>query len=50
VNDGLQSQTDAVLRALTHARAVFGGDELPVDPPAFVERRDLEDDLGAGRY
>lgn len=50
MDEGLQYQTDAVLQALAHARTVFGGDELPVDPPPFVERRDLEDHLGAGRY
>lgn len=50
MDDGLQYQTDAVLRALTHARTVFGGDGLPVDPPAFVPPADLEDDLGGGWY
>ena len=50
MDEGLQDQTDAVLRALTHAQAVFGGAEPPADPPAFVARRDLEDDLGGGWY
>ncbi|MDT5114445.1 MAG: hypothetical protein QOE30_184 [Mycobacterium sp.] len=50
MDEGLQNQTEAVLRTLARARTVFGSDELPVDPPAFGAPADLEDDLGAGRY
>jgi hypothetical protein len=50
VDEALHDQTAAVLRVLTHARTVFGGDELPIDPPAFAAPADLEDDLGHGCY
>lgn len=46
VNSRLEQETQQVLRAVSHAQHVFGGDVPPAQPPAFAPRRDLEDDLG----
>jgi hypothetical protein len=50
VDEGLAYPTKAVLHALARAQALFGADQVPADPPAFVARPDLEDHLGLGWY
>jgi hypothetical protein len=47
VNSQIASE---VLRALSRAQRLFGGDTAPVDPPAFPAPRDLEDRLGHGTF
>jgi hypothetical protein len=46
VDDALQHQADIVIQVLSHAQKVFGGDQAPADPPAFVAPTDLEQQLG----
>jgi hypothetical protein len=46
VDDALRHQADIVLEVLSHARRVFGADQAPADPPAFVAPADLEQRLG----
>jgi hypothetical protein len=50
VDVSLQQQASHVLDLLSRAQKVFGCDEHPSPPPAFVNRADLEDDLGRGRF
>jgi hypothetical protein len=46
VDDALQEQANLVLQVLSRARRVFGADQAPADPPAFVAPADLEQHLG----
>jgi hypothetical protein len=50
VNISLQERASNVLDLLSRAQKVFGGDEHRSPPTAFVNRVDLEDDLGRGRF
>ena len=46
----LQQQASEVLALLNRAQQLFGRDEPPADPPAFVAPADLEDNLGRGWF
>jgi hypothetical protein len=46
----LQERASNVLDLLSRARKVLGGDEHQSPPTAFVNRVDLEDDVGRGRF
>jgi hypothetical protein len=46
VDEALHEQADSALQVLSHARSVFGADQAPADPPAFVAPADLEQRLG----
>ena len=50
VNISLQERASNVLDLLSRAQKVFGGDEHRSPLTAFVNRVDLEDDLGRGRF
>jgi hypothetical protein len=50
VDAALQNQAIEVLRMLSRARQLFGGDAPPADPPAFIAPAELEDNLGGGWY
>ncbi|MDA2893418.1 hypothetical protein PDG61_21060 [Mycolicibacterium sp. BiH015] len=46
----LQQETRHVLGMLSRVQHLFGRDQLPADPPAFVPPAGLEDDLGRGWF
>jgi hypothetical protein len=50
VEPALQHEATTVLAALARVRQVFGADEPPADPPAFVAPPDLECNLGRGWF
>lgn len=47
---GVQHQVTHVLAVLSRAQQVFGADRPPADTPVFAAPRDLEDNLGHGRF
>jgi hypothetical protein len=50
VDISVQHQACRVLNMLERAQKVFGAGQ-PTEPvPSFVDRRDLETDLGRGRF
>ncbi len=50
MDPALLHQASNVLAVLNRAQQLFGGDQPPADPPAFVAPADLEDDLGRGWF
>ena len=46
----LQQEATNVLAVLARARQLFGGDQPPADPPAFMAPPDLEQNLGRGWF
>lgn len=50
MNSGLEHEAQQVLGVVSRAQHVFGGEVPPAEPPAFVPRRNLEDDLGRGHF
>jgi hypothetical protein len=44
----LQQQARDVLGLLSRAKEVFGGEAPPIDTPAFIPPRNLEQDVGRG--
>lgn len=46
----LQQEASNVLAVLSRVKQLFGGDEPPADPPAFVAPLDLECNLGRGWF
>jgi hypothetical protein len=46
VDTSLRQQARNVIALISHAQNFFGAPA----PPAFVQRGDLEDDLGRGRF
>ena len=49
-NPGIEAQTSKALGVVSRALRVFGGNVEPVAVPRFAASRDLEDDLGHGRF
>ena len=50
MDTALHQQATNVLGLLSRAQQLFGGQEPPADPPAFVAPPDLEADLGHGWF
>jgi hypothetical protein len=50
VDAAVHHETTNVLALLSRARQLFGGDDPPADPPAFVAPPELEADLGGGWF
>ena len=49
-NPALEVETQKFLGVLSHALAIFGTASDPVEPSPFAAPRDLEDNLGRGRF
>ena len=47
---GVELQVTRVLGVLSRAQTVFGAGRPPADPPVFTPSRELEDNLGRGRF
>jgi hypothetical protein len=50
VDAALHQEASKVLGLLSRAQQLFGGDEPPADPPAFVAPPGLDADLGRGWF
>jgi hypothetical protein len=50
VDVGVKLQVTHVLGVLSRAQNVFGAGRPPADPPVFAPARELEDNLGRGRF
>ncbi|KMO69779.1 hypothetical protein [Mycolicibacterium chlorophenolicum] len=49
-NPGIETEAKKVLGVVSRALTVFGGATEPVEPPPFAAARDIEDNVGRGRF